>query len=320
MTKRTRVFLLASAGVLAAVLATGLAARAAGALGASTPDELAYVPATARMVAYADVREVMKSPFHDRFRQFQTANGDSIEARTGIKFERDIDSVLVASMDGPQPGLPKDSALLIARGRFDTTRVESLMREQGGQVEQYRGKRIMTIKDDAALATLAFAEPGLLLFGARDNVRGALDAKAGAAQTIGANTEFMALVGDVDEGTAWTVAKFDALLSQRGPVPDAVLGQLPPINWLAASGRIDTGLHGMVRADARDEQSAQNLRDVVQGFLSLARLQGSRDPAYRQLLDSVTLNTKGTSVSLSFDVSPSVLDGLNSPGGALRRR
>jgi len=322
MTKRTRVFLLVSAGVLAAVLATGLAARAAGALGASTPDELAYVPATARMVAYADVREVMNSPFHDRFRQLQNANpnGDSIEARTGIKFERDVDSVLVASMDGPQAGLPKDSALLIARGRFDSARVEALMREQGGEIEQYRGKRIITIKDDAALATLAFAEPGLLLFGARDNVRGALDAKAGAAQTIGANTEFMALVGDVDEGTAWTVAKFDALLSQRGPVPDAVLGQLPPINWLAASGRIDSGLHGMVRADARDEQSAQNLRDVVQGFLSLARLQGSRDPAYRQMLDSATLDTKGTSVSLSFDVSPAVLDSLNSPGGTLRRR
>jgi len=58
----------------------------------------------------------------------------------------------------------------------------------------------------------------------------------------------------------------------------------------------------------------------VQGFLSLARLQGSRDPAYRQMLDSVTLNTKGTSVSLSFDVSPAVLDSLNPPGGTLRRR
>lgn len=321
MTKRTRVFLLVSAAVLAAVLATGLAARAGGALGSSTPDELGYVPGAARMVAYADVREVMNSPFHDRFLQLQNANpsGDGIEARTGIKFDRDVDSVLVASMDAPQLDSPRNSALLIARGRFDSTRIESLMREQGGQVEQYRGKRVVTLKNETALPTLAFAEPDLLLFGAQDNVHGALDAKAGAAQGIRANTEFMALVGDVGAGTAWTVAKFDAVLAQRGPLPDAVMGQLPPINWLAASGRIDTGLHGLVRAEARDEQSAQNLRDVVQGFLSLARMQGSRDPAYRQMLESVTLNTKGTSVSLSFDVSPAVLDSLNSPGG-LRRR
>ena len=322
MTKRTRVFLLVSAGVLAAVLATGLVARAGGALGSTTPDELAYVPGTARMVAFADVREVMNSPFHDRFRQLQNANpnGDSIEARTGIQFDRDVDSVLVASMDTPQLAASKDTALLIARGRFDATRIEALMREQGGVVEQYRGKRIVSITSDVAVPTLAFAEPGLLLFGAGNNVRAALDAKAGTARGIRGNTEFMALVDDVDEGTAWTVAKFDALLSQRGPLPDAVIGQLPPINWLAASGRIDAGLHGRVRAEARDQQSAQNLRDVVQGFLSLARLQGSRDPAYKQMLDSVALNTQGTSVSLSFDVSPAVLDSLNSPGGGLRRR
>jgi len=322
MTKRTRVFLLVSVGVLAAVLATGLVARAGGALGANTPDELAYVPGTARMVAFAKVREVMNSPLHDRFRQLQNANpnGDSIEARTGIQFERDVDSVLVASMDVPQLAAPNDAALLIARGRFDTNRIEAWIGEQGGVVEQYRWKRIVSIKADAAVPTLAFAEPGLLLFGAGDNVRTALDAKAGASQAIRGNTEFMALVEDVDEGTAWTVAKFDALLSQRGPLPDAVIGQLPPINWLAASGRIDAGLHGLVRAEARDQQSAQNLRDVVQGFLSLARLQGSREPAYKQMLDSVTLNTQGTSVSLSFDVSPAVLDSLNSQGGGLRRR
>jgi hypothetical protein len=322
MTKRTRVFLLVSAAVLAAVLATGLAARGGGALGASAPDELTYVPGAAGMVAYADVRQVMNSPFHDRFRQFQNANpsADGIETRTGIKFDRDVDSVLVASMDAPQPASPSSSALLIARGRFDSTRIEALMREQGGQVEQYRGKRIVSLKDDVAVPTLAFAEPGLLLFGASDNVRSALDAKAGAAQSIRGNTDFMALVGEVDEGTAWTVAKFDALLSQRGPLPDAVIGQLPPINWLAASGRIDAGLHGLVRAEARDEQSAQNLRDVVQGFLSLARLQRSRDPAYRQVLDSVTLNTKGSSVSLSFDVSPAVLDSLGAQAGGLRAR
>jgi hypothetical protein len=129
----------------------------------------------------------------------------------------------------------------------------------------------------------------------------------------------MALVDGVDEGTAWSVAKFDSI-SDRAPLPSSVLGQLPPINWLAASGRIDSGLHGLVRAEARDEQSAQNLRDVVQGFLSLARLQSSRDPAYKGMLDSVMLNAQGKSVSLSFDLTPAVLDVLSSQGGAVRRR
>jgi hypothetical protein len=323
MAKRTREFLLASSGVVAAVFATGFVARAGvAALGSNVPDELAYVPGTAQMVAYADVRQVMNSPFHDRIRQFQGTSPvtpDGLEARTGIKFDRDVDRVLVASMGTGEAPTAADRSLVIARGRFDTVRIEALMREQGAQVDQYRGKRLVSIKDASHDAALAFVEPGLLLFGARDGVRSALDAKAGAAEGIKANGEFMALVDGVDEGTAWSVAKFDSI-SDRAPLPSAVIGQLPPINWLAASGRIDSGLHGLVRAEARDEQSAQNLRDVVQGFLSLARLQSSRDPAYKGMLDSVTLNTEGKSVSLSFDLTPAVLDVLSSQGGAVRRR
>jgi hypothetical protein len=323
MAKRTRIFLLASAGVLTAVLATGFVAWAGGAaIGSSTPAEIAYVPGDAQMVAYADVRQVMSSPFRDRFRQFDIDNGarpDGLEARTGINLERDVDSVLVASTGRNQVPTPSDRALLVARGRFDMVRIEGLMRQQGAQIDQYRGQRVVWIKDGANDAALTVAEPGLLLFGAGDGVRAALDAKAGAAQGISANGEFMALVNDVDEGTAWSVAKFDSI-SGSTPLPGGVINQLPPINWLAASGRIDSGLHGLVRAEAQDERSAQDLRDVVQGFLSLARLQGSRDPAYKGMLDSVMLNAQGKSVSLSFDVTPAVLDALSQPGGAVRRR
>jgi hypothetical protein len=323
MAKRTRIFLLASAGVLTAVLATALVAWAAGAaIGSNTPDEIAYVPGNAQMVAYADVRQVMSSPFHDRLQQFQATNPagpDGLEARTGIKFDRDVDRVLIAAVAASDAPGPKDRSLIIARGRFDVVRIEALMRERGAAVEQYRGKRLVVVKDEPGEAALTFAEPGLVLFGPGGGVRAALDAKAGAAQGINANGEFMALVNDVDEGTAWSVAKFDSI-SGRAPLPDGVINQLPPINLLAASGRIDSGLHGLVRAEAQDEQSAQNLRDVVQGFLSLARLQGSRDPAYKGMLDSVMLNAQGRSVSLSFDLTPAVLDALSQQGGAVRRR
>ena len=341
MAKRTRIFLLASAGVLTAVLATGLVARAGGAVaGSNAPNEIAYVPGDAQMVAYADVRQVMNSPLHDRFRQYQRGNPsgpDSIEARTGIDFERDVDRVLVASMGGgsglllpPSTGagtVPGQGAgavtrtgvsLLVARGRFDNVRIEGLMRQQGAQVAEYRGKRLISIKDDSHDAALAFAEPGLVLFGAGDAVRGALDAKAGAVNGIGGNREFMTMIDGVDEGTAWSVAKFDSLAATT-PIPNAVVNQLPPINWLAASGRIDGGLHGLVRAEAQDEQAALNLRDVVQGFLALARLQSTREPAYKGMLDSVALNADGKSVSLSFDVTPAALDLLTSSGNAARR-
>jgi len=57
----------------------------------------------------------------------------------------------------------------------------------------------------------------------------------------------------------------------------------------------------------------------VQGFLALARLQSTREPAYKGMLDSIALNAEGKSVSLSFDVTPAALDLLPSSGNAARR-
>jgi hypothetical protein len=320
MKRRTRVFLFAAAGVLIASVATGLVAWATRVSAAAATDELAYVPATALMVAYADIRGLMNSPFHDRLQQLQRtspAGSDDLEARTGIRFDTDVDGVLVASTGVDAPQERAEGSLLIARGRFDAVRIEGVMRSRGDQVDQYRGKRILTLTNTTNDTALAFAEPGLLLFGPQASVRGALDAKAGAAAAIGSNREFMALVNDVSDGTAWSVAKLDSA-SGRAPFPPALMNQLPPINWFAASGRVDSGLHGRLRAEARDVQAAESLRDVVQGFLALARLQGARDPAYRSMLDSVALTADGTSVSLSFDVTPAALDLLTPSGPPLR--
>ena len=327
MSTRTRLFLLTAAGVLAAVLATGLIAWATGlpvlaALGSTGPDELAFVPADARMVAYADVREVMNSPFHDRVKQFDgtaRANPDSLEARTGISLETDIDHVLVMSTPSPLPprgaSIPAGS-LMIARGRFDVTRIEGLMRQQGGQPEEYHGVRVVAIRQDAHDAAMAFPEAGLILFGTGDAVRNGIDTKAGTHAAIRGNDDFMKLVDQVDAGTAWSVAKMDALPGTA--LPPAVAGQLPPINWLAMSGHFDTGMHGFLRAEARDAESAKNLRDVVQGFVALMKLQGTRQPEYKGFFDSLALTADGNAVSLSFDLPAATIDALSN--GAPARR
>src|SRR5262249_12846217 len=155
------------------------------------------------------------------------AGPDDLEARTGIRFDTDVDGVLVASTGGDASLERVDASLLIARGRFDAARIESVMRSRGGQIDQYRGKRIVTLTNATNDTAVAFAEPGVLLFGPAATVRGSLDAKVGAAEGIGSNREFMARVNDVTDGTAWSVAKLDTA-SARTPFPPAVMNQLPP--------------------------------------------------------------------------------------------
>ena len=99
------------------------------------------------------------------------------------------------------------------------------------------------------------------------------------------NDELMALVRSLDGGNAWAVGRFDALTS-KAHLPDNVTSRLPAITWLAASGHINGGLRGMVRAEARDEEAANNLRDVIRGFMGLAKMQAGSNPSAQLMMQS----------------------------------
>ena len=47
-------------------------------------------------------------------------------------------------------------------------------------------------------------------------------------------------------------------------------------------GHINGGIRGTISADARDIDSANNLRDVVRGFLALAKMQAGNNPSSRR--------------------------------------
>ena len=54
-----------------------------------------------------------------------------------------------------------------------------------------------------------------------------------------------------------------------------------------------------VRAEARDKESADNLRDVVRGFLALAKMQGSQAPEMKAMFNSIQLGGEGTEMRLA---------------------
>src|SRR5215470_12393538 len=190
MTKKTRYFMGGSAAVLVAGLGTGLVAYYGGgfpSLSASRsgPSELSYVPADAAVVGFANVREVMDSNLRQRLKvALPNENGQKeFEERTGIDIERDIDYVVAAMTGTGADTTDHPNGLVVARGRFNTTQLETLAREHGGVVEEYKGKRLIRVTDadgnksdvtnDAdrparareRTLMLAFLEPGLVGIG-----------------------------------------------------------------------------------------------------------------------------------------------------------
>jgi len=317
MTKRTRLFLGVASGILVAGLGTGLVAAYVGGfqnftlIGGDGPAELTYVPADARVVAYADIRNVMNSEVRRKLSASLQGTGDGaahFKEQTGIDLETDIDYVVASSsgMGEPSQG---DRPLVLAKGRFDEVRIEGLIRDQGGVVEDYNGSRLL-ISDEKKLAVV-FLEPGLVAIGGAAAVRKSIDTKADGSNVKG-NDEVMRLVRDIDDGDAWVVARFDALTGGRLPVE--VANQLPPINWFSARGFVNSSVDGQLRVETRDEVSAKNLQDVVRGFMALGRLQTGQHPEVAAFLDTVQLSGDGKTVSLSFSLPPEMIEAL----GALR--
>jgi hypothetical protein len=335
MTKSTRYFMAASAAVVVSGLCTGLVAFYGGgfpALSASRgPIELSYVPSDTAVVAYADVRAIMDSELRQRLKVALPAPGqgqEEFQAATGIDIERDIDYVVAAMVVSGGEVAPDKSGLIVARGRFDIVKLEALAREHGGTVEEYHGKRLVSVTHSAPVAdaapaptpeagpvlrehhgsmTIAFLEPGLVAVGASAAVKHSIDAQM-SAQSITSNNEMMELVSDIERtNNAWAVGRLDVLTSHT-VLPAQVANQLGAVKWFAAAGHVNGGFSGTVRAEARDDQSAENLRDVIRGVLALGRLQAQSDPRLNALSQSLELTGTGRTVSLSFTVPAELLD------------
>jgi hypothetical protein len=314
MTKRTRYFMAGSAAVLAAGLSTGLVAYFAGGFqpvsAAPVANELRYVPADAAVVAYADVRSIMDSELRQRLKAampMQEQGQAEFQAQTGINIDQDIDYIVAAASGvGQQP-----DGLIIARGRFNDGQLIALALQHGGQVEDYKGKRLVnspaTEGHQMALAFLeSGTESGLVAIGTKATVQRAIDAQL-SSHSITSNSEMMDLVGEIGSASnAWAVGRFDTI-AQQASLPAEIASKMPPIKWFAASGHVNGGISGVLRAEANDDESAELLRRQVSGALAFGEMIGKSDPKVAALISSLQLSGSGKTVAVSFTVPAELL-------------
>jgi hypothetical protein len=339
MTTKTRYFVVVSLLTLGVGLGTGVVAYyvgfPAGAFASrGGPVELGFVPRDASAIAFANVHDIMTSELRQKLHHampMQENGQQELLSQTGINLETDIDTVVACLSPDPASANSPGAGMVLARGRFDETKIEALMREHGAHVEDYNGKRLivadtkdfhgdtndtnadLTVPSHNTSFSLSFIEPGLAAIGSTKLIRSAIDLhKAGnnpqaGLESVTGNDELMNLVKSLDNANAWAVGRFDALRTQSH-LPANVLSQIPAISWFAVSAHVDGGLRGTIRAEARDDESANNLRDVVRGFLALAKLGAGSKPELQVMMQSLELTGTGKTVALSFDVPAQVFD------------
>jgi hypothetical protein len=329
MMPNTRKFLLGSALVVTAGLCTGLVAYYGGVLpqaAAQGSGELVYIPADVSAVAYADVRHIMDSEFRQRLRAAIPTGSekDKFFQATGIDIERDIDAVIAGIVAEPETDDGhRPNGVVLLRGRFDQARIETAATGHGASQEQYGGRALLLPPADAhAMVSpadpdargvvvdapaVAFLEDGLLAIGQADQLRHAIDIAA-RGSSIADNPDMMRLIASVQgTGDAWFVARASEMTG-RADLPDPVRSHLDGIQWISAVADIDSSVRTLVRAEARDEQSAKNLRDMLNGALAAARMFAGEDPRTAAALNSIQTSGTGLNIELSFEIPATVLD------------
>lgn len=325
MTTRTRYFVIVSLLVLGVGLGTGLVVYYVGLpagvfAGRGGPDELSFIPRDATVIAFANVNEIMTSQLRQKVHRalpMQENGQRELLDQTGINLETDIDRVIACLYPDRDSANMPGAGMVLARGTFDEVKIEALMGAHGAHVEDHNGKRLIVgevSEGHPASFALSLMESGLAAIGSTKLIRLAIDLHQGGAnpqtglESVTGNEELMNLVRSLDSGNnAWAVGRFDALSSQAH-LPDSVSSRLPAITWFSVSGHVNGGIRGIIRADARDDEAANNLRDVMRGFMALAKMQSGSKPELRTMMQSLELGGTGKTVALSFTVPAEVFD------------
>jgi hypothetical protein len=321
MTKKTRYFLFGAAGALIIGLGGGLIAYLAqnrGGVPDGLPLEVRYVPSNAEVVAFANIQAVMTSELR---RELMPAieggrhKGREMMNDFGVDIEKQVHHI-VAYVEPYQPPDPQaqqrpeiPNALILVQGSFDQAKIEQLIRDRAGAMEDYNGKKIFVHREEGKEFAVGLAATDLIAMGQADLVRRALDRARGAsgnAQDITSNTEMMNLIRDNAGSTAWVVGEFDAV-RRRMRLPNEVTGQVPPLRLVSVKANVNGGMRATIRAEAGDEAAAQQLRDVVRGFVSLARLHGGGKPELQSTLKTIELSGANKTVQISFALAPETL-------------
>jgi hypothetical protein len=312
----------------------------AGAVPSGLPDELRYVPATAELVGYVDIHTVMTSDLRRSLEKATASErtGDKrkgdIHDFAGIDLETQVNHIVgylekieadAGPADAPaaQPAEPRREpqprGLLLAQGTFEQAKVEQFIREHGGTMEDYHGKHVAVHrpaaddpdnKDRRAHGDMAvgFLQPNLIALGHVDLVRRAIDLSTNPSDTanVTSNAEVMKMARDASGETAWVVGHFDAV-SRRVGLPSAMRQQVPPLRMVSAKAHINGGVKATIKAETADQASADQVRDVLRGFITLIRMQAGAKPELQSTLKSLELGGTGSTVQLSFAMTPEIV-------------
>jgi hypothetical protein len=277
-------------------------------------DARASIPREVQQIIVVDYRAMQNSPaamqLKDRVLPPELKRLETALKSSGLKVDQDADTLAFAAFRAP--GSDSTRILGVAQGQFNYQSILAYFAKQKTRPVMLRNNSIYPM--GVAGMSVTFLNQTTMIFGDRDAVRAALDARDGLAPSFLENGEMMNDMALVDTRPVWS------LLDQKGTqtMMKSVLGEAAQLaDYDTVKNRMKSARYTMdfsngVKFDMAvvmsDTMTAATAAALMNGVAILKRTSGS--PFEKSAVDDTKINSDSGTLKVEYTSSDSQFAGL----------
>ncbi len=281
-------------------------------------DARTAIPRDVQQIIVVDYRAMQNSPaalsLKDRIMPPELKRLEQALVSSGMKVDADTDALAFTSFRSPSPDGKGDMERIvgIAQGQFPTREILANFAKSKAKVDKLRTNNIYPMGESGF--EVSFINPTTMVFGDRDAVYAALNARDGYAPSFLTNSDMVNEMGQVDSHAIWS------LLDPKGTqtMMKSVLGEAAQLaDYDTVKNRIkdshytmdfSNGVRFDMAVDLSDSFTAATCSTLMKGVALLRKQQGSVQE--KAAIDATDISSEGGRLTVDYSSSDSEFAGL----------
>jgi hypothetical protein len=280
-----------------------------------TTDARGAIPHDVQQLVVIDYHAMQNSPaamdLRNRVMPPELKQFDEALSHSGLNENHDVDELAFA-LFRPSPGSDALQTVGIAEGQFDTQTILANFRRQKVKVTMVRTNSVYPMARTGMV--LCFVDPSTMIFGDREAVTKALDARDGMAASILTNSSMMNAMQSVDTYPLWSIldekgtqTMMKQLLGEAGSVTDfdSVRKRLEA-SWYSMD--FQHGVRFDLTIATGDTFAAATISSLLSAAVMVRKM--SATDAEKQALNDTDIGSSSGNLVVHFAASDADFNGL----------
>jgi hypothetical protein len=280
-----------------------------------TTDARGAIPHDVQQLVVIDYHAMQNSPaamdLRNRVMPPELKQFDEALSHSGLNENHDVDELAFA-LFRPSPGSDALQTVGIAEGQFDTQTILANFRRQKVKVTMVRNNSLYPMARTGMV--LCFVDPSTMIFGDREAVTKALDARDGMAASLLTNNSLMNAMQSVDTYPLWSIldnkgtqTMMKQLLGQAGSVTDFdTVRERLDASWYSMD--FQHGVRFDLTIATGDTFAAATISSLLSAAVMVRKMSAS--DAEKQALNNTDIGSSAGNLTIHFATSNGDFDNL----------